>query len=135
MLQNNQQLELSPKYINLLINTVNNNPSSKNVLKMQIALNSLNLGDNSIREDGILGNETRQKVKDWRAEETKIREANYNARQREIEREVEIGRATYEAERTERLGSPEYEFKEDDVFDFLKDDEPNLMSPKSKKDK
>ena len=54
MLQNNQQLELSPKYINLLINTVNNNPSSKNVLKMQIALNSLNLGDNSIREDGIL---------------------------------------------------------------------------------
>ena len=135
MLQNNQQLELSPKYINLLINTVNNNPSSKNVLKMQIALNSLNLGDSSIREDGILGNETRQKVKDWRAEETKIREANYNARHREIQREVEIGIATYEAEKAERLGSPEYEFKEDDVFDFLKDDEPNLMSPKSKKDK
>ena len=136
MEQQSVQTPSNPFYVNELINTVNNNPNPKNVLKMQQVLNQFHLdtgfGGTPLKEDGVLGKKTQSAVKSFRGYQELIKTEEDKLKREEFDKNLEMQREQYDKDRLKRFGRAKDRIS---VFDMIKGDEEFDLRKEMEKDK
>ena len=136
MEQQSIQTPSNPFYLDELINTVNNNPTPKNILKMQQVMNQFkfDMGSSSppLKEDGILGRKTMADVKDFRVMQKTNKEAEAFQKREEFDKNIEMQIEQVAKERMERFGRAK---DRPSVFDMIKGNDSFDLRKEMEKDK
>ena len=136
MEQQSIQTPSNPFYLDELINTVNNNPTPKNILKMQQGMNQFkfDMGSSSppLKEDGILGRKTMADVKDFRVMQKTNKEAEAFQSREDFDKKIEMQIEQVAKERMERFGRAK---DRPSVFDMIKGNDSFDLRKEMEKDK
>jgi lysozyme family protein len=136
MEQQSIQTPSNPFYLDLLINTVNNDPTPKNILKMQQVMNQLmfdvGMQNQPLKEDGVIGAKTKGAVKWFRGFQEQEKQRKASMEQEQAYNKAMEGRAQYDKERMERFGKAE---DRPSVFDLIKGNDSMDLRKELEKDK